>query len=171
MEKTPDLSQMKRKMIQVDRGGPESRCGRLLAVKSDHLVLHCEDEGIIYYQTHHIKSLSLNTKDYSDEEEFEVPKFLDVENFNSVLQNMKERWVKINRGGPENIEGVLTDVWDDSFFVVVNNEVIRIFTFHVRNISYVMEKNNNEEEKDKQNKEDHKDENKVENNEEQQDKE
>ena len=44
------LSPLVGSKIRVDRGGPESRYGRLLAVKDDHIVLYIENEGIAYYK-------------------------------------------------------------------------------------------------------------------------
>ena len=50
------------KVIKVDRGGPESRVGKLLAAEEDYITLLNDDEGIIYYNTQHIKSLTYNAK-------------------------------------------------------------------------------------------------------------
>ena len=44
------------KTIKVDRGGPESRIGKLLAVSEDHFTILTEADGVVYYLTHHIKS-------------------------------------------------------------------------------------------------------------------
>ena len=54
------------KTIKVDRGGPESRIGKLMAVLDDHLVLLTKDDGVIYYNTHHVKSVTENSKDTMD---------------------------------------------------------------------------------------------------------
>ena len=54
------------KVIKVDRGGPESRVGRLLAAEDDYFTLLHEDEGIIYYNTQHIKSVTYNSKSQLD---------------------------------------------------------------------------------------------------------
>ena len=51
------------RVIKVDRGGPESRVGKLLAAEEDYITLLNADEGIIYYNTQHIKSLTYNAKD------------------------------------------------------------------------------------------------------------
>jgi spore coat protein B len=139
--------------IRVDRGGPESKMGKLLAVKDDHLVVYSEDEGMIYYKTDHIKSLSLDTQDFSDVVEDpnaaqpNIPDHIDLDDFTSVLKNMQFHWVQINRGGPEKIEGVLISATDTEVTVIVGNEVIKILPFHIRSISYGM-KRKNEQEKD-----------------------
>ena len=126
------------KVIKIDRGGPESRVGKLLAAADDHVTLFTEDDGIIYYKTHHIKSLTNNTKkglqfDITIPEDFE---FKSAKDFKGVLESLKYYWVKINRGGPETLEGVLDDINDDFITIVLNEEVIRLSMFHIRNISY-----------------------------------
>lgn len=128
------------KVIKVDRGGPESRFGRLLAADEDHITLLTEDDGIIYYKTQHIKSLTLNAKN-EGELDFEVPedfKFIKGKNFKCVLEQLNHRWVKVNRGGPETLEGIIVmdDVNDDFITIVSNEEIIKLSMFHIRNISY-----------------------------------
>ena len=44
--------------------------------------------------------------------------------------------MKINRGGPETLEGVLDDINDDYVTIIANEEVIRLSMFHIRNVSY-----------------------------------
>lgn len=168
MNKT-SLDSLVGRSIRVDRGGPESRMGKLLAVKDDHFVVYSENEGMIYYKTDHIKSLSLDTRDFSDvvedpnAEQQNIPKYIDLDDFTSVLKNMQFHWVQINRGGPEKIEGVLIDATDTAVTVIVGTEVIKVLPFHIRSISYGLKKKN-EQEKDKNDK-DNKNENKDNNNE------
>ena len=126
------------KVVKVDRGGPESRIGKLLAVDEDCITLLTEDEGIVYYKTHHIKSLTDNAK---NELQFniEIPEDFEYKkgaNFKSVLEELEYHWVKINRGGPETLEGVLDDINEDYVTIVANEEVIRLSMFHIRNVSY-----------------------------------
>lgn len=40
--------------VRVDRGGPEARIGKLMAVKKDHVVVYHEEEGMLYYKSDHI---------------------------------------------------------------------------------------------------------------------
>lgn len=126
------------KVIKVDRGGPESRVGKLLAAEEDHITLLNADEGIIYYNTQHIKSLTYNAKDQV-ELDVEIPedfKYIQAADFRGILQKLTLRWVKINRGGPETLEGVMDVVTDDFVTIVANEEIIRVSLFHIRNISY-----------------------------------
>lgn len=148
------------KVIKIDRGGPESRVGKLLAAADDHVTLFTEDEGVIYYKTHHIKSLTNNTKkglqfNIDIPEDFE---YKSAKDFKGVLESLKYHWVKINRGGPETLEGVLDAINDDFITIVLNEEVIRLSMFHIRNISYgakvekpkTEEKENNDKENKKE---------------------
>ena len=97
-----------------------------------------EDEGIIYYNTQHIKSLTYNAKDQV-ELDVEIPedfKYIKAKDFKGVLEKLTLRWVKINRGGPETLEGIMDIVNDDFVTIVANEEIIRVSLFHIRNISY-----------------------------------
>ena len=126
------------KEVKVDRGGPESRVGKLLAVQDDHFTLLGAEDGIIYYNTQHIKSLTINTKNQS-QLGIKVPKdfeYIKADDFKGVLGKLALRWVKINRGGPETLEGVMDYVDDDYITIVSNEEIVRISLFHIRNISY-----------------------------------
>lgn len=129
---------LKDKVIQIDRGGPESRIGKVLAVEDDHIIVLTEEDGVIYYNTHHIKSLTDNAKD-GLQFDIEIPEdfeFVTAKDFKSVLENLRYVWVQINRGGPEKLEGVLHEVIDDVVSVISHEEVIRLPLFHIRNVSY-----------------------------------
>ncbi|WP_391208187.1 hypothetical protein [Psychrobacillus sp. L4] len=126
------------RVIKVDRGGPESRVGMLLSAADDHFTLLTEDDGIVFYNTQHIKSLTYNTKNQVEfgikiPERFE---FIKADDFRGILEKLTLRWVKINRGGPETLEGVMDVVTDDFVTIVANEEIIRVSLFHIRNISY-----------------------------------
>ncbi|WP_245698318.1 hypothetical protein [Sporosarcina ureilytica] len=126
------------RVIKVDRGGPESRTGMLLGAKKDHITLLHEEEGIIYYNTHHIKSLTYNSKDQV-EIDVDIPDdftYIKAKDFRGILEKLTLRWVKINRGGPETLEGVMDVVTDDFVTIVANEEIVRVSMFHIRNISY-----------------------------------
>jgi spore coat protein B len=144
------------KVIKVDRGGGESRTGKLIGAEEDHFILLTKEDGVIYYPTHHVKSLTENTKkgfDFNVElpEDFE---FKTSSTFRELLDSLNYHWVKVNRGGHEKLEGVLIDSQDDFITMVLNDEVIRIAMFHIRNISYgpKMDNNKNDESKKEDNK-------------------
>ena len=152
------ITSLMNKVVRIDRGGPESRIGKLLSVEDDHIALLTENDGVVYYMTHHIKSITDNAKQ-GLEFNIEVPEnfeFLKDNKCISVLEKLKYRWVKINRGGPETLEGVLNEANDDFVTIISNEEIIRIATFHIRNISYgvKIEKTKSEESESNKNKDD-----------------
>lgn len=135
------------KAIKVDRGGPESRVGMLLAVESDYLVLYTKDDGIVYYKLQHIKSVTVDSKGLLN---VEVPEDIEFEqgtDFKSVISKFSHRWVKVNRGGPEALEGILNEVEDDFVTVFSKHDVVHLVMFHIRNISFGAKKEEREEEK------------------------
>ncbi len=141
------------KTIKVDRGGPESRVGKLMDVLDDHLVLLTKDDGVVYYNTQHIKSVTENSKDLINlgivvPENFEYKK---AASFQSLLDSLKFQWVKINRGGPEKLEGVLSESNKDYVSLINKEEVVRLSTYHIRNVSYGLkvEQASNEQSEDK----------------------
>ncbi|WP_010283312.1 hypothetical protein [Bacillus timonensis] len=162
------LSSMKNNMVRIDRGGPEARNGILLDVKTDYLVLYTEKDGVVYYQLEHVKSLSNAVKNNksSDSEDsnqqsnnsmmnnFVTPEYMEEENFSSLLKNMKYKWVTINRGGPESMQGVLAESSDDHLVLICEKEVCRLSTFHIRNISYVLKQESNQNAENSQNQQD-----------------
>ena len=100
-----------------------------------------KDYSVIYYQTQHIKSISQDARknlyvSLSTLPENENLEFIQGPIFRGVLDNMKYQWVKINRGGPEKIEGILFEANEDFIVVIKNEEIVRLSMFHVRSISY-----------------------------------
>jgi len=126
------------KTIRVDRGGPESRIGKLLAVFEDYFVLLTETDGVVYYKTNHIRSVTESSKDILNFG-LKVPSKLDyktADNFHKLLESIRFQWVKINRGGSESLEGVLSDANKHYASLIVKDEVVRFSMKHIRNISY-----------------------------------
>ncbi|MCM3764567.1 hypothetical protein [Neobacillus niacini] len=126
------------KIIRVDRGGPESRIGKLLAVHDDYFILLTKRDGVVYYKTNHIRSVTESSKDLM-KLGIKVPKnfeYKTAENFVKLLESIKYQWIRINRGGHEALEGVLNDVTKDIASLIVKEEVVRFSMKHIRNISY-----------------------------------
>jgi spore coat protein B len=148
--------------VRINGKGPESKHGTLLDVRADLFVLSTEADGLIFYKEHYVTSLShaipvatieaeevekaVKVKDGSSsisEEETveEVNEFTEMysqiaaDTTNDLLSNLKYSLVKINRKGPESIEGMLVEANEDYLVLVVNNEIFRISTFHVKNFS------------------------------------
>jgi len=126
------------KVVKIDRGGPESRVGQILSVADDYITVLTEEDGVVFYNTHHIKSLTDNVKQGLDLE-FNIPEdfeYIKAQDFRSVLASLRFRWVQVNRGGPEVLEGVLDEAAKDYITIISNEEVIRLSMFHIRSISY-----------------------------------
>lgn len=154
-------SQLKEQNVRINGKGPESRVGKLLDVRDDYVIIYTEDDGLIFYKDQHIKSLStlfgkLESTNNSGEKETEpnteeivgegeVPKVnTELENLlklsaaanmNDVLTNLKYSWIKVNRKGPESVEGLLVDSNDQHLVLAVDREVLRISTYHIKNFS------------------------------------
>ncbi|KLV23903.1 spore coat protein B [Niallia circulans] len=150
------------KVVKIDRGGPNSKVGLLLAVGDDFLTILIENDGIVYYKLHHIKSITENAKkglpfELVIPESFE---YKEASTFAEILDSLEYYWVKINRGGKDSIEGVLEAINSDYVTVVSNEEIIRLSLFHIHNISYgaVVEKPEKEKEEKEEKQEEQKEE-------------
>jgi spore coat protein B len=153
------MEQFVGKIIKVDRGGPESRSGKLLAVFDDYFTILTENDGVVYYKTTHVRSITESSK---DDMKFglKVPNKFDfntAENFVKLLRKIRFQWVKINRGGPESFEGVLSDVNKHFASLIVKEEVVRVSMKHIRNISYGLKVSNESNGNDNDDKNDDKD--------------
>ena len=147
------LLSLKDKVVRVDRGGPESRIGKLLSAEDDHFALLTEKDGVVYYRSQHIKSLTVNSKDGMDFN-VEIPddfEFSIASDFKTVVAGLKHQWVKVNRGGPETLEGIMDDVTDDFITIISKDEIIRLAMYHVRNISYGVKVENDDKNENKDN--------------------
>ncbi|AXI40026.1 hypothetical protein CX649_10440 [Bacillaceae bacterium ZC4] len=117
--------------LQINQGGPEAISGKLLDVTNHYAVLY-KDDRVIYLNLEHIKSFSLNKS--KNAEEKETVRYLKVKTFDEILNYFIHKWVSINLGGPEALEGVLSYSGNGTFILINKEEVIRIQPFHVRSI-------------------------------------
>ncbi|MBO1627185.1 spore coat protein [Bacillus arachidis] len=136
--------------VRVNRGGPESQKGTVISVYSDYFVLLSESGTVFYYQLEHIKSITRNVKE-SGVEIVSLPTFVESDDFHGLLQNLKYRWVKINRGGPEKIEGILQDVSCEFVTLIVKEEVVQIAHYHIKSINYGLQVQAEEDENNQSN--------------------
>ncbi|MFO1443014.1 hypothetical protein KDN24_07265 [Bacillus sp. Bva_UNVM-123] len=134
------------KVIKINRGGPESLTGKLLETGNDFLILLSQDDGVTYMKNQHIKSISENSKDSQKFNSYllETLDYKTAYNFSDLMDNLRYQWVKINRGGPEKVEGVLYDVSDDFVTVIKNEEIVRVSMYHIRSISYGLKAEKNQ---------------------------
>ena len=127
------LKKMEQQVVQLNQGGPDSIHGKLLAVKHDFLIMHTEDDGHVYVSIHHVKSVSLSSKPFKEKEK-KKDKMIEAHDLLGVFKHLENKWVAINRSGPEAVEGVLSV--DDGYYKLTHNEeVILVDPFHVRSIS------------------------------------
>lgn len=124
-------------IIKIYRGGPESRIGQLIDVFEDYLVLFTDEDGIVYYNTKHIKSLT-DSKKEQFKLKSQVPEYLEYNksgNFSRILDDNKLQWIRINRGGPEKLEGILYEVNKDFVALINKEEIVRVAMYHISSIS------------------------------------
>ena len=69
-----------------------------------------EDDGVLYVKLHHIKSISKTGSPEDkkkDQKTSKNPVFSKASYFSSIFKELEHKWVAINRGGPEAMEGIL----------------------------------------------------------------
>lgn len=125
------------KILKVDRG-PESRIGKVMGVGEDYFVLLTKEDKLVYYSMHQVKSI---TKQVKTELDFniEVPecfKFKRASTFEKLLHSLKFQMVKVNCGGPEEIEGILGEVNKDYVLLINKETIYYLQVYHIRNISF-----------------------------------
>ncbi|XXL38091.1 spore coat protein CotH [Bacillus velezensis] len=127
------IGQLMNQSVQLNQGGPESKKGSLVWLGDDYAALDTNEDGVVYFNIHHIKSISKHESALN--KEGHTPSVLEADNLNEVFKSLTHKWVSINRGGPEAIEGILVDNADGHYTLVKNQEVLRIYPFHIKSIS------------------------------------
>lgn len=125
--------------VRVNRGGPESVTGTLVASLNDVLVLKLPNGTLVYFNLEHVKSvtpLASNGKNGQNRPRAGAmhamfPPWL---TFRGVLESFRHRFVQINQGGPEKVEGILAGVGGGTVTLVSGKEVIRIAIHHIRSV-------------------------------------
>lgn len=137
------VQQLEGKYVQINQGGPESKKGQVLSVIDDYIVLFTEDDGVVYFNVQHIKSIAENNQNNANNgnnandqmTQTAVPEFENVESFHDLFGRMAHKWIAINRGGPEAMEGILVESAGGHYTLVNNQEVMRINPYHIKSIS------------------------------------
>lgn len=124
--------------VKVNRGGPDSVEGKLLSVQSDYLVVRTRD-GIVYINSQHVKSITEGGSGGANSSGGNRRVIL-AENFYQLLQRLRHEFVQVNRGGPEKIEGFVAEANSNYLLLVVNRELVRIPTFHIKTLSVSMKR-------------------------------
>ncbi|KIN54645.1 spore coat protein CotB [Bacillus subtilis] len=151
------IGQLMNQSVQFNQGGPESKKGRLVWLGDDYAALNTNEDGVVYFNIHHIKSISKHEPDLKIEGQ--TPSgVLEADYLSEVFKSLTHKWVSINRGGPEAIEGILVDNADGHYTIVKNQEVLRIYPFHIKSISLGPKGSyKKEDQKNEQNQEDNND--------------
>ncbi len=123
--------------VKINRGGPDALTGRLLAVRSNYLVLQTRN-GIVYINAEHVKSITEAAGGTGGR----TAMYIMADSFNGVLRQLRQQFVQINQGGPEKVEGFVAEVSHDTLLLVSNKEAIRIPLFHIRSVSLAQQKGN-----------------------------
>ncbi|MEC0255537.1 hypothetical protein [Paenibacillus lautus] len=128
--------------VKINRGGPDSIEGLLLDAQSDYLVA-VADGGFVYVKDDHVKSITDTGKSGGARESIVNP--ITAYNFVGVMQALRYRLVKINRGGPEKLEGIIVDVNQNYLILTVKGqEVVHIPVSHIKSITVVRGGGNNQ---------------------------
>ncbi|MDP4087356.1 MAG: spore coat protein [Bacillota bacterium] len=132
------LEKFKGEIVLINQGGPDSRKGRLVAVFNDFIVLFTEDDGLVYINLYHVKSISLVVQDGEKKNQdsiVQIPEWVCVDHFQDIFKHFTQHWITVKSGGPENLEGVLVENTGGHYTLVNNQDVIRIQPFHIQSIS------------------------------------
>ena len=128
------------KMVKINRGGPDSLTGKLLAVKSDFLVVKTR-EGVVYVANRHVKSIteigcskSGGNRTGGNRSGNRDTDFINANNFNGVLRALHQQFVQINWGGPEKLKGFVSQVNDTTTLVVSGKEAVLVQNDHIKTI-------------------------------------
>ncbi|MFC4810781.1 hypothetical protein [Paenibacillus sp. GCM10023250] len=121
--------------VRINRGGPESLQGKLLGVQSGYLVLKASG-GLVYVNTTHVKSvtdLPGGTKGSHGSRGGSRP-YIMAGSFVGVLRALRQKFVQINWGGPEKIEGFISDVGNNALLLVVGPELVQVPLQHIKTV-------------------------------------
>ena len=133
------LTELVGRVIKVNKAGPDSRVGRLLAANENFLTLQTKDQQVVYYQLRHVKAVVEDTKanikpeDYP-ELNFDVASGTFAEVFTELLQGN----VQINGGGPASRVGKLLAVNTEFLTLETKKDGLVMYSLeHVKSVNAV----------------------------------
>ncbi|WP_274649367.1 hypothetical protein [Paenibacillus humicola] len=121
-------------LVKINRGGPDSVQGRLVAVHKGYTVLSTSN-GTVYINSYHVKSITQVEKKKSRGRK-QSHHYIMADSFEGVLHKLVKQFAQINWGGPERMDGFIAEVGGDSLLLIVNNEFVRIPLQHIRTIKH-----------------------------------
>ncbi|AZN42842.1 hypothetical protein [Paenibacillus albus] len=117
--------------VRINRGGPESLDGRLIGVQKGYVVLR-NSTGTVYVNSSHVRSVTdlpgQSSRGMSQSH------FIKADSFNGVLQALTRKFVQINWGGPEKIEGFIAQVGTQALMLVVGQELVQVPLYHIKTV-------------------------------------
>lgn len=119
--------------VRINRGGPESLEGTLLGVQSGYLVLKAPG-GLAYVNTSHVKSVTDLPGTGGSQGSRGTRQYIMANSFVGVLRALTQKFVQINWGGPEKIEGFISQVGNESLLLVVGPELVQIPLYHIKTV-------------------------------------
>jgi spore coat protein B len=122
--------------VRINRGGPESLDGRMIGVQKGYLVLR-NSTGNVYVNSSHVKSvteLPTNSSRGHSSRGMSQSQFIKADGFNGVLHALTRKFVQINWGGPEKIEGFIAQVGNQTLMLVVGQELVQIPLYHIKTV-------------------------------------
>lgn len=149
--------------VKINRGGPDSVSGVLLAIPGDYLVVSTKT-GIVYVNGSHVKSITEGSASGGKSSGKSGGKsggrsagrtggtpYIAAPSFNSLLTRLRHQFIQINRGGPEKVEGFLAESNSNFLLLIVKREHVRIPIFHIKTVN-ISEKNQSNGNKNNDNK-------------------
>ncbi|NBD26588.1 hypothetical protein [Paenibacillus glycinis] len=119
--------------VRINRGGPESLQGKLIGVQSGYLVLKVSG-GYVYVNTSHVKSVTDLPGSGGSHGSRGTRQYIMANGFVGVLRALTQKFVQINWGGPEKIEGFIAQVGNESLLLVVGPELVQIPLYHIKTV-------------------------------------
>lgn len=90
---------------------------------------------LVYYQLKYVKSLVKKVKESKCGDCYSLCFCFDEDIFLDILKDLKYKWVKINCGGLECVEGLLSEVYYGCIILVNGDEVIYVIKFYIKSVS------------------------------------
>ncbi|MCL6598230.1 MAG: hypothetical protein K6T81_05755 [Alicyclobacillus macrosporangiidus] len=138
------------KTIQLERGGPDRLIGKLVAIMEDCIALETAEEGVVYVNGHHIKTISEPVipevqvaRSAAEENELpaveEHPPLVEAANFEDLLGKLRHRLVRVNHGGPNALQGILIELRPGVVTILHEmKDYVHYPTYHIRSVTWIL---------------------------------